>query len=456
MNSEKNMFKTADGKNYRNTFLLICTLFLLWGLCNGVLGVLNKHFQNSLGVSKAQSAFVQGVWYAAYFLMALPSGWVARKRGYRGGILAGLAIVIGGCLLFVPMTLVQGSNALVFAAFLCALFTVAAGLTFLETVANPYTTLLGSADAAVARINLAQSCNAVGWILGPIIGGAFVLSKTGVANTSNQGLMLPYLLIAAVVAVLLLVFWLARVPELHAEQDGVDCPAAAGAGARSLLKERHFVLAVVSQFLYVAAQTGIFSFFINYVKDDALMPALPLWLAGRLPEAVRYLSEGHWRVTEYGAGLMLSIAFGFFTLGRFSGSAILRIAKPHVVLALYALTNVLLMGLTCLGFGWSSVAALTTSFFFMSIMYPTHFALAIRGLGDRTKLASSFMVTAIIGGSLVPVLMGWLSDRFGMQTGFLLPLVCFIFIALYGMLWPRLYQSSGHAIMALTEFLGNK
>jgi len=439
MKNAKNMFRTEQGTDYRNTFLLVCTLFLLWGLCNGVLGVLNKHFQNSLGVSKAQSAFVQGVWYAAYFLMALPSGWVARKKGYRGGILAGLAIVIAGCLLFVPVTGVQGSNALIFGAFLCALFTVATGLTFLETVANPYTTLLGPSDTAVARINLAQSCNAVGWILGPLVGGAFLLSKTGVANTSNQQLMFPYLLIAAVVTVLMIIFRFAHVPDLNAEDASARTTGPRVSDA-PLWREWHFVLAIASQFLYVAAQTCIFSFFINYVKDDRLTPPLPAWLTGVLPEAVRYLSDGQWRVTEYGAGLMLSVAFGFFTLGRFSGSALLRVAKPHAVLTFYALVNVLLMAVTCLGLGWSSVAALTASFFFMSIMYPTHFALAIRGLGDRTKLASSFMVTAIIGGSLVPVLMGWMADRWSMQTGFLMPFVCFIFIALYGFLWPRLYR----------------
>jgi len=433
------MFRTEDGRNYRATFLLICTLFLLWGLCNGVLGVLNKHFQNSLGVSKAQSAFVQGAWYAAYFLMALPSGWVARRFGYRGGILAGLGIVLAGCLLFVPVTRLGGSGATVFAAFLCALFTVATGLTFLETVANPYATLLGPAEAAVARINLAQSCNAVGWILGPLIGGTFLLSKTGVANTSNAALVLPYLTVGAVVAMLAAVFCLVPVPEFHAA-----APACGGSASerreRPLFREWHFVLAVASQFLYVAAQTGIFSFYINTVKDDRITPPLPEWLARLLPEAVRYLSEGQWRVTEYGAGLMLSAAFGFFTAGRFSGSLLLRRARPHVTLGLYGLANVLLTALACLGLGWASVLALTLTFFFMSIMYPTHFALAIRGLGEKTKLASSWMVTAIVGGSLMPVLMGWLADRCGMRTGFLMPLVCFIFIALYGFFWPRLYR----------------
>jgi len=199
------------------------------------------------------------------------------------------------------------------------------------------------------------------------------------------------------------------------------------------------VLAIASQFLYCAAQTGIFSFFINYVKDPNYMPALPATIAGLLPETMKYQHGDVWHITEYAAGFMLSGAFGFFTLGRFSGSAILRFAPPHITLGIYGLANVVMMFLVFLGLGWISVAALVMSFFFMSIMYPTHFALAIRGLGEKTKLASSFMVTAIVGGSLMPILMGWLADRYSMRVGFLMPLVCFVFIMGYGFCWRRFF-----------------
>jgi FHS family L-fucose permease-like MFS transporter len=154
---------------------------------------------------------------------------------------------------------------------------------------------------------------------------------------------------------------------------------------------------------------------------------------------MRYAVGDQWRVTEYGAGIMLSVAFGFFTVGRFSGSAILRFARPHVTLGVYGLANVILMALVCMGLGWASVIALVLSFFFMSIMYPTHFALAIRGLGERTKMASSFMVTAIVGGSIMPILMGWLADRHSMGVGFLMPLCCFIFVSFYGLSWRRFF-----------------
>lgn len=431
------MFKTADGKNHAFTFMLVCTLFLLWGLCNGMIDVLNKHFQNSLGINKAQSAFVQGFWYAGYFLMALPSGWIARRFGYKGGIITGLCIVVIGCLLFVPVTRISGSVTIVFASFLGALFVVASGLTFLETIANPYSTVLGPIETGVARINLAQSCNAVGWILGPIIGGMFILSNTDKINTSNTSLYLPYLIVAGIVVVLVVIFFLAPVPDLHAAQE-VKLIDGNGHHELPLFKERHFVLAICSQFLYCAAQTGIFSFFINYVKD--YMPPISIGMAKMLPDGIVYIKDSLAYITERGASMLLAAGgFGLFLIGRFTGSIILRYSVPHLTLGVYALINIFMMVIVILIPGWASISALLLSFFFMSIMYPTHFALAIRGLGERTKLASSFMVTAIVGGSVMPIFMGWLADHYSMRVGFLMPLICFIFIMLYAFNWRHFF-----------------
>jgi len=431
------MFITEDGKNYALTFSLVCILFLLWGICNGMIDVLNKHFQNSLGISKARSAFVQAAWYGAYFLMAVPSGWVARRFGYKGGILTGLIIVLTGSLLFVPITKITGSTSVVFSFFLAALFVVASGLTFLETIANPYTTVLGPVKSGVARINLAQSCNAVGWILGPVIGGSFILSNTDKVNTSNESLYLPYLLIAGIVAVIVTIFIFTPLPDLHAEKE--TKPASNGTRSeRPLFREWHFVLAIVSQFLYVAAQTGIFSFFINYVKD--YMPPVSAELAHVLPEGITYIKDGLGHITERGASILLAAGgFGLFLIGRFTGSIILRDSKPHIILGFYALVNIAMMGVVIFIPGWFSIAALLISFFFMSIMYPTHFALGIRGLGENTKLGSSFMVTAIVGGSIMPMLMGWIADNYSMRIGFIMPLICFIFIMAYGFNWHRLF-----------------
>jgi MFS transporter, FHS family, L-fucose permease len=431
------MFSAPDGGSYALTFALVCSLFLLSALCNSMIDVLNKHFQNSLGVSKAQSTLVQGVWYAAYFFLALPSGWVARKFGYKKGILTGLVVVIAGCLLFVPVTRLQASEAVIFSAFLGALFVLGAGLTFLETIANPYATVLGPAESGVARINLGQSCNAVGWIVGPILAGSFVLSKTGSANTSNAALYLPYLIVAGMVGLMVLVFILGPVPEIHVKDE--TQPTEGGAkGARPLYREKHFLLGMASQFLYCAGQIGIFSFFINYLKDDHYVPALPGWLAALLPDAMKFAHpSGGSHVTEYGAGVFLSVAFGLFTAGRFSGSAIVRYFPPHRTLGIYALINVALMLLILASLGWLSVVALMLSFFFMSIMYPTHFALAIRGLGEKTKLAASWMVTAVVGGAILPYFMGLLADRYSLRIGFVMPLLCFCFIAFYGFTWRR-------------------
>jgi FHS family L-fucose permease-like MFS transporter len=434
------LFTTPDGKNRALTFALVCTLFLLSALCNSMIDVLNKHFQNSLGVSKAHSTFVQAVWYGAYFFMALPSGWIARKFGYRAGIITGLVTVIAGSLLFVPVTNLHASAAAVFAAFLVPLFIVGAGLTFLEAIANPYSTVLGPPESGVARINLGQSCNAVGWILGPLLASSFLLSKTGVANTSNASLYLPYLVVAAIVAVLVLVFSLGPIPEIHVP---AETKSATGGTRpeRPLYQEWHFVLAIVSQFLYCAGQIGIFSFFVNYMKDDRYVPALPLWAAHLLPATMTFSpAPDVWRITEYGAGVCLSVAFLFFTIGRFSGSVITRYCTPHITLGVYAAINVGLMTLVILPLGWLSVTALFLSFFFMSIMYPTHFALGIRGLGEKTKLAASWMVTAVVGGAILPYFMGLLADNYSMRVGFFMPLLCFAFIAFYGFNWRKFYR----------------
>lgn len=433
MKSPVGIFRTADGVSHAGTFALVCGIFVCTGLCNGMIDSLNKHFQNSFEVSKAASAFVQFFWYLAYFVLALPSGWYARRFGYRTGIVTGLVLVVLGSLVVYPATLVN-----TFAAFLTILFLIAGGLTFLETIANPYATVLGPPEHGVARINFAQSCNAIGWILGPSVIGLFVLSGTSQANTSNDALYLPYLVVAVLVGALAGAFCIAPVPDIQPPKeerrvaDRVEL-------SRPLFKEWHFTLAIASQFLYCAGQTGIFSFFINYIKE--CMPPVPVSVVDLLPAGLFYSSEGLWHVTDKGCAACLSFGgFTLFMVGRFTGSAILRFASPHVTLGIYGLINAALMAIVVFATGWLPIAALLLSFFFMSIMYPTNFALGIRGLGDRTKLGSSFMVMAILGGALAPVLMGRLADQFSMRLGFLMPLACFVAVMAYGFLWKRLFS----------------
>lgn len=429
------LFTTADGKNRLVTFLLVCGLFGLSGLCNGMIDVFNRHFKDSLHLSDAQSALVQGAWYGSYFLMAFPGGMIARRYGYRSGLLTGLSIILIGSLVFIPVTRMTGGTMTIYAAFLATLFCVGAGFTFLETVANPYATVLGPADAASARINLAQSFNALGWILGPMLGGRFTLGAAGPA-TNNQ-LHVPYLVVAAIVAVFLLAVAMVPVPNLNPEEDIVaSSPDEPG---QSLARERHFVFGWLSQFLYVAGQTGIFAFFITYILNPRLTPALAEGVARLLPSDMCRHSGGEWFIAKGCSPYLLSLAFLLFAVGRFSGSAIQSRIAPHRVLGIYAAINSVLMVVVIASLGWYSAAALILSFFFMSIMYPTNFALGIRGLGAKTKLASSFMVTAIIGGAIMPWFMGKIIDLHGWRCAFVIPLACFLYIACYGFTWRKWY-----------------
>jgi len=433
------LFRAADGKNYAFLFLLVTSLFLVWGVCNGMIDILNKHFQDSLHISKMQSALVQFANYMGYFFMALPSGLLARRFGYKGAIVIGLALVATGAFWFIPATHIG-----TYWAFLLGLFILAAGLTCLETVANPYTTVLGPKESSAVRINLAQSGNGVGWMIGPVLGSYFVLSATSEANTSNADLYKPYLIVALVVSLLALVFLFAKVPDLKAEEECVVEGGSAVVAVKPLFQRWHFILAIAAQFFYVAAQTGVFSYFVNYIHSDT--PPLSAGMAQALPANMTALTDGAYHITDRGAGELLSfVAFGLFLLGRFTGSFALRFFKAQSMLTWYAIANVLMMVLIMFPLGWWSVTGLFLSFFFMSIMYPTIFALGIHGLGDQTKKAASFIVMSIVGGAIMPLFMGWLADQWGMRIGFLMPLICFIIIAAYGAAWRKLEASDSAA-----------
>ena len=408
------LFKTADGQNLFVTFALVTSLFLLWGFCNGMIDILNKHFQNTLHINKFQSGFVQFANYLAYFLMAIPAGLMARKFGYKGGIIIGLVLIAAGAFWFIPATQIG-----TYWAFLTGLFILAAGMTCLETIANPYTTVLGSAEGGATRINIAQTFNGVGWILGPIVGGHFVFGGKEGAAASNAGLYLPYLGVGIVVAVLIVVFIMSKVPDLHAEEEVKS--EAEGIGKKPLWKRSHFTMGVLTQFLYVAAQTGIFSFFINYVVEND-----------------RTVSE---KTASYWLG---AIGFGLFMGGRLCGSFVISQFKPQRVVAIYAAINVVLTGIA-MGGGKLGIYALFGTFFFMSIMFPTIFALGIRGLGEHTKLASSLIVMSIVGGAIAPPLMGYIADVSSMRVGFALPLICFVFVAIYGAIWQKLENQDREA-----------
>ncbi|MCL2623305.1 MAG: hypothetical protein FWD31_06515 [Planctomycetaceae bacterium] len=771
---KKGLFTLDNGQNLAFTFILISSLFLLWGLCNGMIDAMDKHFQDELGLSKSQSAWVQFAHYLGYFLMALPAGWLAIRLGYKGGIIAGLLMVALGGFWFMPATWIndwaqrqsivasvsyeagldavpdaqgdtqgdtQGDGAntpviqaakprfrpqmIAFAGYLLGVCVIAAGLTFLETVANPYTTVLGPRRYAATRINLAQSCNGIGWILGPILGGLFFYAKDASGHSiGSEMLYIPYVTVACIVLVLSVIFYFAYIPDVKTKDDyHLDEEDQAGAGPNpydrqlkrgqiylflflntsvlicisgiffwlflttlfdpgttmvkiaqalmpfsgvqvtphnaplvlicelaclliavaavwlifvnrkishhSIWSHPHFSGSVLAQFLYVAAQAGIFSFFINYMTSE--VPKLPTafhvqsskaaidekigngeigrfsgffqkkskdWLeintmvkpedikdfpalvermrsasdpvsvylkadfqhnfelAGmdrlasymgasyendREARALRsiilqelnllvrqdprkarggvafyhpknfigvtlseetqnmldlklkedeemakvraaeehmtkeekiaaakkraaeqgqvervnapllnrlLLQEAYPELLEYrrdvlciseqGAAFLLSLGFLCFLIGRFTGAIMLRKVSAHRILGLYGLLNIGICLLIFAKWSWLSVACVFLSFFFMSIMFPTIFALGIFGLGARAKKASAYLVMAIMGGAVLPKLMGYVADQYDMSRGFIVPMGCFVFIAIYGFWWPKL------------------
>ncbi len=448
--SAPGLFRTADGRNHLFTFALVTSLFLLWAVCNSMIDTMDKHFQELLHLSKSESAWVQTAHYLGYFLMALPAGWLAQKLGYKGGIISGLLLVALGCLWFIPAT-----NIATFWAFLLGVCVVSMGLTFLETIANPYTTVLGAPQFAAVRINTAQTFNGVGWLIGPWLGSIFFFSTEGGAKAAQQTLWIPYSMIAAFVLVLAVVFFFVKMPDLAGDEDdhGGHQEIIPGVEKRSLWGNKHFVGAVVAQFFYVAAQAGIFSFFINYVTEEtpsfgATQPSLPFvsangfelrdaaWL--KIHENSAALVDNTWHFSDAGAAALMSFGFLFFLIGRFTGSGLLARFSAHRMIGFYALMNAILCVIVALKLGWISLLAVFGTFFFMSIMFPTIFALGIFGLGAKSKWASAFIVMAIMGGATLPKLMGSVADHHGMSAGFVIPLGCFAVVAAYGFLWPKL------------------
>jgi fucose permease len=639
---KQGMFVLDDGRNVAFTFILVSSLFLLWGFCNGMIDVMDKHFQEELKLSLSQSAWVQFAHWMGYFVMSIPAGWLATRLGYKGGIIAGLLLVSVGGFWFIPATKIAA-----FWAFLLGVWAIASGLTFLETVANPYTTVLGPPRYAAARINTAQSCNGVGWILGPIAGSAFFYSTDAAGrSTGSETLWIPYAAVAVGVLLLAVVFFFAPVPDIkgkdeydlddkdkHADaaapavrhvnrglsyllllgnlgalvgmcvlilwrtfremelgprltglasaiphpsnlavnaENSIEVVLAAGACLamvvaaialvgitkrlthHSIWSHEHFTGATLAQFLYVAAQCGIFAFLVNYMvwepptlpsswmkegskwieyrttfagTDFKDMPALAkkltapadpvsqflarnlsdstrqtltrlnegvgsataarvaltqdmnsliakgsiydpqrfsgvsltektkellaqskgrgearlnrLLLADAYPQELGF-QDGVIAVTNQLAAILASVGFFCFFIGRVTGAALLRKVSAHKMLGLYSVINAALCLVVFLKLGWLSVLCVFLCYFFMSITFPTIFALGIFGLGARAKRASAFIVMAIVGGALLPPVMGAVAEHYDMSRGFIVPLICFVFIALYGYGWPKL------------------
>lgn len=395
----KSMFKSPEGKSYLIPFVLVSSLFLMWGFAHGLLDVLNKHFQDAFEMSKAESGSVQFSTYIAYGLMAFPAGMFMRRFGYQKGIILGLIIYAIGAFSFIPA--VYGSSA---TPFLIALFVVACGLCILETAANPYSTVLGPKESASRRLNLSQSLNGLGWILGPLIGGQLIL---GAEDGDSMALAKPYIIVGVCVLVITGLFLLIKLPDIKESNEDVANTGIA-VEAKPLWSNNHFIFAFVAQILYMVAQTGVFALFINYVMEaDPSISKV---------EASQFLAFG---------GMAL------FMIGRLSGSFLMARFQTNKLLTIYAIVCIICMTLVILNLGPISMLALCISFFFMSIMFPTIYALGLANLGEHTKKGASFLTMAVAGGAPSAFLMGVIGED-NMALGFTVPLLCFIFIAYFG------------------------
>jgi len=385
--------------SYTLPIILVTSLFFLWGLAYGLLDVLNKHSQETLNVTKQRSTLLQAAYFGAYFLVALPAGLFMNKAGYRKGIILGLLLYAAGALLFYPSA--QNSS---FPFFLVALFILASGLTFLETAANPYITVLGPPETSEFRLNLSQSFNGVGSFIGPIIGGALFFGGKSSADSQLGSVKLVYIAIAALVLTVAFLFVRTPMPEVREEELVVNKETHTG---KSLFQHTHFVWAIIAQFFYVAAQVGIAALFINYCTEKGL------------------------GITNEKAAYLLSGSLLLFTVGRFAGTAIMKFISPHLLLAAYAIFNMALSVVVVWVPGMISIYALMAIFFFESIMFPTIFALGVKNLGAYTKKGASYIIMSIVGGALVPYIMGSLAQLYSTAFAYIVPMVCFLVVFLF-------------------------
>ena len=392
-----------NGTNYLVPFVLITTLFFLWGFARAILDVLNKHFQNELDITITESSLIQVTTYMGYFLLALPAGLFINRFGYRRGVVFGLMLFALGALLFVPAAEVS-----TLPAYLFALFIIGCGLTFLETAANPYVTELGAPDYASSRLNLSQSFNGLGCLFATFAVGQFLFGGGGSVS-------LPYVVLAAVVLVIACIFANVRLPEIH-HDDGLE--AKARYGREPLMKvwrHKFFVYGLIALLWYEVAEISINSYFINFVTGQG-------WMDDRT------------------ASMLLTGALAFFMVGRFGGSMLMRWVPAEKMLFLCSFGCVTCTMLVLLNVGRLSLLGLLGIYFFEAVMFPTIFSLAVSGLGSLTKTASSILMMTPVGGCGF-LLVGVIADATNLVIPFVIPLVGYILVGLYG--YGIMYHKEG-------------
>jgi len=393
-------------KKFVITFIFVTSLFLMWGLLLSMSDVLNKHFQTVLNLSKSKSTLIQMSVFGAYFVMSVPAGFFLKKFGYKAGVILGLLLFASGTFLFVP-----AANAASFDYFRIALFVLGCGMATLETVAHPFAVALGDQRTSDQRVNFAQLFNAIGTIIGPLIGAYFLLRATSEHSTDLTSVKSLYVGIGCVIIGIALAFVFLKIPTLtnpHTEVADID-PDAVNvdlAPAKKLYQHKHFIWAVVAQFFNVAAQGGTWAFFINYGHD-----------------VMGFSSQS-------AAGYM-SIFMAMMAVGRLIGTFLMRFVAPNKLLAAFASGSIVMCLIVAQRFGWPSYIALMMINFFFSIMFPTIFSLGLKNLGAHTQQASSFISMGVVGGAVFPFLMGLVANH-DVAKAYYLPIVCYAAIFLFG------------------------
>jgi len=412
------MNENASTSKTRFAIILITSLFFLWGFALNLNPILIPHLKKACQLSDAQSALIDSASYIAYFLMAIPAGKFMNRFGYKGGILVGLFLFALGAFLFYPAAATRS-----YIFFLIALFVIASGITFLETAANPYITVLGDPAGGTQRLNFAQSFNGLAAFVAPLMGGIFILSgKTLSAqeeanmsavqldtylNHEASSVQLPFIIIGLVVLLVAVFLWRTSLPEIK-EDTSLEVEG-------SIFKEKNLMLGVAAQFFYIGAQVCISSFFIRF-------------------------SERVGGVDEKSAAYYLSAALLGFMIGRFIGTFLMKFVSPARLLAIYSIIVILLLLLSIFTIGMASVYALMAVQFFISIMFPTIFALSVRGLGSKTKEGSSLLIMSIVGGAVFPVIMGRVSDMSNIQIAYIVPALCILMVLYFAIKNQRIMK----------------
>ena len=386
---------TLTNRRYFVPFVLITSLFFLWGFARAILDLLNKHFQNALDISIPQSSLIQVTTYLGYFITAIPAGWFINRHGYRLGVVMGLLLFGFGALLFIPLSALHS-----FYTFLIALFIIGCGLVFLETSANPYVTELGAKETATSRLNFSQSFNGLGSLFATFIVGQFLFG----GSVGEGEIVVPYTILGILVLLIALVFSRVQLPEIkHAASSDDEVK-----GTRIMKLFRYhpmFVFGLFALLAYEVSEISINSYFINFMTGEGYM-------------------------TDRTASVILTIALGFFMVGRFVGSWLMQYVRAEKLLLLCAAGSVSSMVVVLLGLGKISMVALIANYLFEAIMFPTIFSLALNGLGNLKKSAASLLMMTPIGGCGF-LLMGIIADASNLIAPFVIPLFGYFVVLLF-------------------------